>query len=499
MALTTIGAKGISADLISAQTALTTGLSTTDEIIVSDAGVIKKMDISVLEIAASQITASGTLPALNGAALTALSAANITASGTLPVLDGSALTALNGTQVTSGTVPVAQLGSSGTRSSSTFLNGANAWAAAGGDFTNGGDNGALVLGTNDANSLTFETTNTPRIVITAAGLVHIGEGSSQGKFMVSYTSGSVPGAQTAFLNLRDTDAGVNGNVIGIAFSGYNAASRARAGIWAEMVGTLGSGHDLVFAAKNAADGTDLVAGDEKMRIMSGGYVGIGTSSPAAHLDVLSATGESTFKQRVSYNSSIYMGLSQSRIDVVGGNSFHLYVNGSQKIEVGTGGDLDLKNGNVIIGTAGKGIDFSASAHATSMANELLDDYEEGTWSPELNGTSGSTNGTWNGTVTGYYIKVGGVVHIDMMGYKQTLGSWGGSAFMIGLPFTAQGYSTMALGYFMSTSVDAAFRSANVSGTQINFRSGTWMDASVPYAELVTGRYISLSGTYRTAS
>ena len=51
---------------------------------------------------------------------------------TLPAASGVNLTALNGTQITSGTVPVAQLGSSGSRSSSTFLNGANAWAAAGG-------------------------------------------------------------------------------------------------------------------------------------------------------------------------------------------------------------------------------------------------------------------------------------------------------------------------------------------------------------------------------
>ena len=106
---TVTGAK-IGADFISAQTALTTGLATTDEIIVSDNGVIKKMDISVIEIAATQITASGTLPALNGAALTALTAANITASGTLPALNGAALTALNGTQITSGTLPAARIG-----------------------------------------------------------------------------------------------------------------------------------------------------------------------------------------------------------------------------------------------------------------------------------------------------------------------------------------------------------------------------------------------------
>ena len=149
---TVTGAK-IGADFISAQTALTTGLATTDEIIVSDAGVIKRMDISVIEIAASQITASGTLPALNGAALTALTAANITASGTLPALNGAALTALTAANITasgtlpalngaaltalnasnlgSGTVPTARLGS-GTANNSVFLRGDGTWNAAGG-------------------------------------------------------------------------------------------------------------------------------------------------------------------------------------------------------------------------------------------------------------------------------------------------------------------------------------------------------------------------------
>ena len=41
--------------------------------------------------------------------------------------------------------------------------------SAGGDFTNGGDNGALVLGTNDSNTLTFETNNTARMIIDTSG------------------------------------------------------------------------------------------------------------------------------------------------------------------------------------------------------------------------------------------------------------------------------------------------------------------------------------------
>ena len=37
--------------------------------------------------------------------------------------------------------------------------------------------------------------------------------------------------------------------------------------------------------------------------------------------------------------------------------------------------------NIVIGTSGKGIDFSATSHPAGMTSELLSDYEEGTWTP----------------------------------------------------------------------------------------------------------------------
>jgi hypothetical protein len=37
--------------------------------------------------------------------------------------------------------------------------------------------------------------------------------------------------------------------------------------------------------------------------------------------------------------------------------------------------------NLVVGTAGKGIDFSANTHAAGMTSELLTWYEEGTWTP----------------------------------------------------------------------------------------------------------------------
>jgi hypothetical protein len=46
------------------------------------------------------------------------------------------------------------------------------------------------------------------------------------------------------------------------------------------------------------------------------------------------------------------------------------------------------NGNLVFSTNGTGIDFSASAGG-GASSSLLDDYEEGTWTPDL---IGSTSG-----------------------------------------------------------------------------------------------------------
>ena len=43
------------------------------------------------------------------------------------------------------------------------------------------------------------------------------------------------------------------------------------------------------------------------------------------------------------------------------------------------GDVTLSTGNLVIGTSGNGIDFSATPGTGT--SELLSDYEEGTWTP----------------------------------------------------------------------------------------------------------------------
>jgi hypothetical protein len=71
-------------------------------------------------------------------------------------------------------------------------------------------------------------------------------------------------------------------------------------------------------------------------------------------------------------------------------------------------NLTLNRGNLVIGTAGKGIDFSADGQAAGMTSELLDDYEEGTWTPNQ-GAGLTVIGDL--TTTGRYIKVGNLVTV----------------------------------------------------------------------------------------
>lgn len=71
------------------------------------------------------------------------------------------------------------------------------------------------------------------------------------------------------------------------------------------------------------------------------------------------------------------------------------------------GDQTILNGNLVIGTAGKGIDFSADGQSAGMTSELLDDYENGTWTPSFKRSGGSTPLQ---TSVGTYTKIGNTVH-----------------------------------------------------------------------------------------
>ena len=105
-----------------------------------------------------------------------------------------------------------------------------------------------------------------------------------------------------------------------------------------------------------------------------------------------------------------------------------------------GTHLTIADGNLVIGTGGHGIDFSAqtatSATDSTTTSELFDHYEEGTWTPipKINHvTTGIT-----ATVGGAYTRIGRQVHISFRINFSDKGSSGGQFTVHGLPFAENG-------------------------------------------------------------
>lgn len=74
--------------------------------------------------------------------------------------------------------------------------------------------------------------------------------------------------------------------------------------------------------------------------------------------------------------------------------------------------------------SGTGITFPATQDASSNAN-TLDDYEEGTWTPVLNGSTGLIGGYTATVEVGRYTKIGRVVSITASVTLSNAGSWTG--------------------------------------------------------------------------
>ena len=106
-----------------------------------------------------------------------------------------------------------------------------------------------------------------------------------------------------------------------------------------------------------------------------------------------------------------------------------------------GTNLTLGTGNLVIGTSGKGIDFSATAGTGT--SELLADYEEGTFTPVIN--QGFNAPITYTTQTGKYTKIGNTVYYSIYLYMAA-GLTPNSDLMIigGLPYTV-GSATQAAG------------------------------------------------------
>lgn len=179
---------------------------------------------------------------------------------------------------------------------------------------------------------------------------------------------------------------------------------------------------------------DLNTTDGERIRLTNTALGYGTNNPLSYVHL--AQGDN-LEVRVQRTSGITDGINLGKIAFWDTNEENAYIQGSRDGAGGAGkiqiyckdtagtmsehtkfaqdGDLEIIDGNVVV-AAGKGIDFSASNDATGLGvqvvNEILDEYEEGTWTPvdsygykyvaltvQTNGAGYTAPSTVNGTTT----------------------------------------------------------------------------------------------------
>jgi hypothetical protein len=131
------------------------------------------------------------------------------------------------------------------------------------------------------------------------------------------------------------------------------------------------------------------------------------------------------------------------------------------------GDQTIINGNLVIGTAGKGIDFSATPGTGT--SELLDDYEEGTWTPNQ-GPGLTVVGTFRSS--GTYTRVGRLVTVTGNVGGTTVGCGAAGVICSNLPFNTNGKA-----FNGSVGVSNANQSASVVVAALDAYCGTAIAAT----------------------
>ena len=235
-----------------------------------------------------------------------------------------------------------------------------------------------------------------------------------------------------------------------------------------------NGGDIGFILRHGAQNR------ERLRIRSNGNVGIGQSIPAALLHLTAPNSDCEmilesdtdndneydnprilFRQDGGYDQSCVgiggttndsgihncLTLRNSTSSAGGillmtnnqtaGSGVSNHLHAVTRLKVTSTGNVEINTGNIHIGTAGKGVYFgnqvTTSASGASMSSELLDHYEEGSWTPVLSFGGGTTGITYSAR-DGSYTRIGRQVTLNFMIEMTSKGSSTGTATITGLPF-----------------------------------------------------------------
>jgi len=337
--------------------------------------------------------------------------------------------------------------------------------------TSTGSSAYLAFSTSDTS-----TNNQERMRITSDGNVGIGT-TSPALPLVVEGANNTTFDHVSVLSLSGTDAYNSGNAgSGILFSGKfnssgNSTTLAQISGIKEDTGDGTYDGALTFGVRNDAEGVNI----ERMRIGSNGHVGINTAgtdstymthikstsfgllklettlsgadapylemkhtsaSPADNdqLGIIQFKGKNDANEDNTYGYLMFRSIDVSDGSEDGELQVVTQVGGvaGARLTVGQDGAIKANTGNFVVGAADRGIQFNAD---DSGSLEILDDYEEGVWDPEVFGFNNvqKQNTEW----TGHYTKVGNLVFVEFYMRFTTDGtttSNGGHIGVDNLPF-----------------------------------------------------------------
>ena len=325
-----------------------------------------------------------------------------------------------------------------------------------------------------ADTITAETGGSERVRVGSGGDVSIGGHATNYADSPLEVRGTNAGGDVAIrVTNNSTDAGSQAGVIFTT----TTSDYTTAGIAYERGGTADA---LRFYVGQSSGAGGFDNATERLRIDTSGRIGIQGAPTKALLDVRASGGSATMLTAVfganegttagtlsdntdkacrigSYHydideepfgiitasgtngtNNLTLGGGTSLMNAATEIKFNTAANstttsGTNRLTIDSSGNITVNTGNIVIGTSGKGIDFSADGNATGNTSELLHDYEEGTWSA----TSFNYDYDGNQAQRGHYIKVGRVVHAFFRLKFSTQSTYTGQHMRFtGLPFAA---------------------------------------------------------------
>jgi predicted peroxiredoxin len=263
------------------------------------------------------------------------------------------------------------------------------------------------------------------------------------------------------------------------------------------------GYDVQFFGATASSHLLWDASEDDLKLVGAAGLTVAGGSTLNSLDVNNVATAATFEPdgdtSTGDNAAIGYTAAEGLILTGQGSTDDITIKNDADttvLNVTTGGtNVEISAGNLLFGTASKGVYLGVDG---ATASNLLDDYEEGTWTCVV-GASGGSFTAGAQSVTGTYTKTGRDVHVQAYVANVDTSGTSGYLFFTGLPLSAAAVSIGSIGLYNIGAASAVGAWAEIAATATLIRPYTnvngypWTQTTISAG---SGRYAIIDVTYQ---